>query len=208
MEIINCEQGSDDWLHIRRGVATASNFSKVVTSKGEPSKQASDYAFQLASELITDTQDDTYKSADMQRGNDLEPEARSAYQQDTLSLVDEIGFVLCDCYGYSPDGFVGDDGLVEFKCPNQKTHTKYLAGNKLPTEYKAQVQGGLLATKRKWCDFVSYHPNFEVDKRLFIIRVFRDEEFIAALYEGLKKLNVNKNKIINNINPIEEKNDA
>lgn len=204
MKIINCTQGSNEWLHIRRGVATASNFSKVVTSDGKPSKQATDYAFQLASELITDIQEESYKSADMQRGNDLEPEARNEYQQETLTLVEEVGFVLCDYFGYSPDGFVGDDGLVEFKCPNQKTHTKYLMGNKLPTEYKAQVQGGLLATKRKWCDFVSYHPNFEDDKRLFIVRVYRDEEFITVLDGGLKKLNDNKNKIINNINLIEE----
>ena len=199
MEIINCEQGTEEWLLARRGIATASNFSRVVTTKGEPSKQAGDYAFQLASELITDLQDDTYKSADMQRGNDLEPDARDAYQQETLTLVQEVGFVKCDFFGYSPDGFVGDNGLVEFKCPNQKTHTKYLAGRKLPSEYKAQVLGGMLATGREWCDFVSYHPNFELNKRLFIVRVLRDEEFITALRKELTKLNEKKIGILNNI---------
>jgi putative phage-type endonuclease len=188
MQIINCEQGSEEWLNIRRGVATASNFSKIVTSKGEISKQLADYAFQLASESFTDLQDESYKSSDMQRGNDLEPEARNAYQQETLSLVKEVGFMMNDYYGYSPDGLVGNDGLVEFKCPNQKTHTKYLYKGVLPTEYKAQVQGGLLVSERKWCDFVSFHPNFIDSKKLFIIRVFRDEEFIEQLSNGLAKL--------------------
>jgi len=189
MQILDCEQGSEKWLQLRRGVATASNFSKIVTTKGKISEQLRDYAFQLVSETITDLQDESYKSADMQRGNDLEPDARNAYQQHTLSLVKEVGFMKNDFYGYSPDGLVGDDGLVEFKCPNQKTHTKYLYNNKLPTEYVAQVQGGLYVSGRKWCDFVSFHPNFIADKKLFLIRVYRDDEFIECLAKGLEKLN-------------------
>jgi len=192
MQIINCEQGSDEWLQLRQGVATASNFSKIITSKGELSKQIRDYAFQLVSETITNLQDESYKSADMQRGNDLEPDARNAYQQHTLSLVKEVGFMKNGFYGYSPDGLIGDNGLVEFKCPNQKTHTKYLFQGALPTEYKAQVQGGLYVSERKWCDFVSFHPNFIEGKKLFIIRVFRDEEFIECLAKGLDKLNTYK----------------
>ena len=202
MEIIDCIQGSPAWLEVRRGIATASNFSKVVTTKGEISKQIKDYVFQLASELITDIQDEGYKSFDMQRGNDLEPEAREAYEQDKIVAVKEVGFILCSYYGYSPDGLIGDDGLIEIKCPNQKTHAKYLFGNKLPSEYKAQVQGGLLATKRQWCDFISYHPNFEEDRRLLIIRVERDEEFIELLAAGLKKLNDHKNEILEKIAPV------
>lgn len=199
MEIINCVQGSDEWLNIRKGIATASNFSKIVTSSGEASKQMSLYALQLASETITDMQDETYKNADMQRGNELEPEAREAYEEATLSLVDEMGFIKCDFYGYSPDGFIGEDGLIEIKCPKQSTHTKYLFNNKLPTEYKAQVQGGLMATGRKWCDFVSYHPNFHEDKRLLIVRVERDEEFIKSLMIGLEKMNEYKNKVLSKV---------
>ena len=93
MQILDCEQGSEEWLQLRRGIATASNFSKIVTTKGVISTQLRDYAFQLASETITDLQDESYKSADMQRGNDLEPDARNAYQQHTLSLVKEVGFM-------------------------------------------------------------------------------------------------------------------
>jgi len=199
MQIINCVQGSDEWLNIRLGIATASCFSKIVTSKGEPSTQSNAYALQLASEIITERQEETYKSADMQRGNELEEDARQAYQEATLSFVDEIGFIHCGFYGASPDGFVQYDGLIEIKCPKQNTHTKYLFNNKLPTEYKAQVQGGLFVSGRKWCDFISYHPNFEEDKKLFIIRVERDEEFINLLKIGLDKLNKYKNKILSKI---------
>jgi len=200
MEIINCIQGSDSWINARRGIATASNFSKVVTSTGAASTQASSYAFQLASELVTEMQEEAYKDANMQRGNDLEPEAREAYEQSTLSLVDEVGFIKCDYYGYSPDGLVDEDGLIEIKCPKQNTHMKYLYNNKLPTEYKAQVQGGLLVTNRKWCDFISYHPSFEHNKRMLIIRVFRDEEYIECLRNGLEKLNKKKILILGEIN--------
>jgi len=199
MEIINCIQGSEEWLDMRRGIATASNFSKVVTTAGATSKQINDYGFQLASELITNIQEESYKNADMQRGNDLESEARDEYQQEKLTSVEEVGFIKCGFYGYSPDGFIGKDGLLEIKCPKQNTHTKYIFDQKLPGAYKAQVQGGMLATGRKWCDFVSYHPNFDSDKRLFIIRVKRDDEFIEQLLTGLNKLNEHKNKILDGI---------
>ena len=102
-------------------------------------------------------------------------------------------------YGYSPDGLVGDDGLVEFKCPNQKTHTKYLYKGVLPTEYKAQVQGGLYVSERKWCDFVSFHPNFIADKKLFLIRVCRDDKFIECLAKGLEKLNAYQIEILKHL---------
>lgn len=199
MKVIDCIQGSDQWLNVRRGVATASNFSKIVTSKGDASTQRNGYTLQLASELITDIQDESYKSSDMQRGNDLEAEARQAYMEATLSNVEQVGFILCDHYGYSPDGLVGNDGIIEIKCPKQNTHTKYLFDKKLPTEYKAQVQGGLLATGRKWCDFISYHPSFDVDKRLLIIRAERDEDFISSLKAALDKVNDKKTDILSKI---------
>lgn len=199
MEIINCEQGTDEWLYIRRGIATASNFSKIITTAGALSKSINEYAFQLASETVTNLQDESYISVDMQRGNDLEPEAREFYQQETLSLVRQVGFMKCGFYGYSPDGLIGEDGLIEIKCPKQNTHTKYLFNNKLPSEYLAQVQGGLFVSGRKWCDFISYHPNFIEDKKMFKVRVYRDDKFITLLEEGLHKLNLQKEKILSKI---------
>ena len=173
MKIINVEQGSDEWLQIRLGVATASNFSKIVTSKGEIAKPHTEYALKLASETLLEEPEDSYKSADMERGNELEPLAREAYEEYNFCQVKEVGFMLSDCknFGYSPDGLVGKDGLIEIKCPKANNHAKYLAGKKCPTEYIAQVQGGLMISGRKWCDFVSYHPDFKEGCEIFVCRV-------------------------------------
>jgi len=201
MEIIrDIEQGSDEWLKLRLGIATASNFSDIVTSTGEISKSISKYALQLASQFLIEEQEESYKSADMMRGNEIEPEAREAYQEFTFNSVEQVSFIKCGDYGYSPDGLVGDDGLIEIKCPNQITHTKYLFEDRLPVEYVQQVQGGLFVSSRKWCDFVSYHPNFKEDKKLFIKRVYRDEEFIKKLEIGIKKVIIMRNDFLNKIN--------
>ena len=199
VKIIDCAQGTDEWLNARLGIATASNFSKVVTNEGSKSKQFNQYAFQLASEIITEFQEESYSNAAMIRGNELEPEARKEYQESTLSVVKQTGFMLCDHYGYSPDGLIGDDGLIEIKCPSQAIHAKYMFNNKLPAEYKAQVQGGLLVSARKWCDFVSYHPGFEYKYRLFVIRVYRDDEFIEKLEIALNQLDELKRDIVSGI---------
>lgn len=188
MKIINCEQGTEEWLKHRLGIATASEFSKVITSTGKDSESIRDYALQLASELLTTEQDPIYTNDSMIRGTELEGDAREAYEEHFFCVVDTVGFMKCDDYGYSPDGLIGDDGLIEIKCPSQKVHTKYLFNNKLPTEYKTQVQGGLLVSGRKWCDFISYHPGFIKPHNLFVKRIFRDEDYISALKAGLDKL--------------------
>ena len=202
MKIINVEQGSDEWLQIRLGVATASNFSKIVTSKGEIAKPYAEYALKLASETLLDEPEDSYKSADMERGNELEPLAREAYEEYNFCQVKEVGFMLSDCknYGYSPDGLVGEDGLIEIKCPKANNHAKYLAGKKCPTEYIAQVQGGLMISGRKWCDFVSYHPDFKEGCEIFVCRVTRDEDFISKLETNIKITIAKRDEIINKIN--------
>lgn len=187
MKIIDVEQGSDEWLSLRKGVLTASNFSKIITSKGEPSKSANDYAYELAAQTLMQDVEETYKSPEMMRGNELEPLAREAYEQWSFNSVKECGFMLSNCekFGYSPDGLVGDDGLIEIKCPKAKNHLKYLKGGKCPTEYYAQVQGGLFVSKRKWCDFISYHPDFYDEHQLFVFRVLPDLDFISKLAERI-----------------------
>lgn len=190
MQIIrDIEQGAPEWHKLRLGVATASNFSKIVTSTGELSKSINGYALKLATEYFLTEPEETYKSAAMERGTELEPEARQAYSEFSLTKVEEVAFIKSDCgnYGYSPDGLVGEDGLIEIKCPQDTTHFEYIVDDRLPVEYKAQVQGGLMVSGRKWCDFVSFHPNFREDKKLFVKRVFRDEDFIAKLQEGIQK---------------------
>lgn len=190
MQIIrNIEQGSDEWLKLRLGVATASNFDKIITTTGKESESLKKYALQLATELMLETPEPSFKNDVMARGNELESLARETYQEQTFNVVEQITMFKSDCgnFGYSPDGLVDDpdglvddDGLVEIKCPIATTHFKYLLDNKMPTDYWQQVQGGLWISSRQYCDFISFHPNFQ-DKQLFIIRVKRDEEFIQKL---------------------------
>lgn len=199
MEIINCEQGSEEWLKCRLGKATTSEFSKIIDSSGKFSTQLRDYAYQLASELLMTEQDPFYINDYMIRGSELEQEAREAYEEYNLCSVEQVGFMSSKDWGYSPDGLVGDDGLIEIKCPSQKTHTKYLVGNQLPTEYKAQVQGGLFVSGRKYCDFISFHPNFIKPNNLFFKRVERDENYIESLKIGLDKITKLKYEFLNEI---------
>ena len=101
-------------------------------------------------------------------------------------------------FGYSPDGLLGDDGLLEIKCPMATTHAKYLLDNKMPTDYWQQVQGGLWVSGRRWCDFASFHPNFK-EKQLFIVKVERDEKFIAELAKLAQKTITMRDEILKQI---------
>lgn len=195
MTIIDCEQGTPEWFQSRLGRATASNFDKIVKMDGKRSKQRDKYLYRIAGEMITGYPEDSYKSAIMQRGNDLEGEARSFYEYTTGQTVQTVGF--CDerYYGCSPDGLVGDDGMVQIKCPIMSTHVHYLIKNALPPDYFQQVQGELFVTKRKWLDFVSYYPGMKP----LIVRVTPDREFQKKLKSELEDFYKDLKKVINQI---------
>lgn len=177
MKIIDVLQSTPEWHKARCGIPTSSEFDKLLTTKGEVSKQRQKYLYQLAGETITGIAEETYQNAVMQRGKEMEAEARQLYQLITGKEVKEIGFCLADGYGASPDGLVGEDGLVEIKCPTMAVHVGYLLDNAFPLDYFQQCQGQLLVTERKWVDFMSYYPGIKP----LIIRVMRDEKFIKAL---------------------------
>jgi len=201
MQIIrNIDQGSEQWLKLRLGVATASNFDKIITTTGKESESLKKYALQLATELMLETPEPSFKNDVMARGNELEPLARDAYQEQSFNVVEQITMFKSDCgnFGYSPDGLVDDDGLVEIKCPIATTHFKYLLDNKIPSDYWQQVQGGLWVSQRKWIDFVSYNSYFK-DKKLFIVRVERDEEYIAKLAELANKVILIRDEYLNKL---------
>jgi putative phage-type endonuclease len=197
MQIIkDIEQGSQEWLQLRLGVATASNFDKIITSSGVESKTLKEYAFELASDSLLTEPEASFQSEAMIRGNQLEEEAKSYYSFVTDNKVEEVTFIKKGNIGYSPDGLISDNGLVEIKCPLKKNHLKYLIDNKLPTKYKAQVQGGLYISEREYCDFISYHPLFKDEKKMLVIRVERDEEFIKKLSDLLIKTIELKNSLL------------
>jgi len=179
------EQGTDEWRALRLGIATASRFDSIITpAKGELSKQADGYARELLAEWLSGQAAETYQSAWMARGNDMEPEARDYYAFERETVVERVGFVYADdsrMYGCSPDGLIGDDGLLEMKNPKPSTHIGYLLNGGLPLDYRPQVQGSLLVTGRAWCDFLSYCPGLPP----LLLRVTRDEDYIGKMRAAL-----------------------
>lgn len=185
MRIVECEQGSDEWIEARLGIPSASNYAKLVKMNGERSSQAKAYIYALAAEKMT--QEPTYVKVTehMERGTMLEPYARDVYEGLTGESVEEVGFCMHDTIeaGASPDGLVGEEGGLEIKCPSAPVHVEYLESGKLPSKYFQQVQGCLWVTERLWWDFMSYHP----DMKPYIITVERDEKFIEKLELEVKK---------------------
>lgn len=180
MITLEIEQGTQEWMDARAGIPTASNFDKIVTADGKPSKQREKYMYTLAAERIVGKATESYQNDAMARGVEMEAEARALYEILTDRSVVEVGLCYKDekrLIAASPDGLVGEDGGIEIKCPLSYTHVGYLLDGKLPSEYFQQVQGQLYVTGRKWVDFMSYFPGL----RPLLVRVERDEKFITAL---------------------------
>lgn len=182
--IYDIAQGSPEWLALRLGKVTASRFSDVL-AKGRgnaPSKTRQSYLYQLAAEIVTGEPQDAFKSSAMEWGNECEPRARAAYELKNNCDVTECAFIeFSDKLGVSPDGLIGDSGLLEIKCPNTVTQIQRYLKGEFPTEYKAQVQGQLWVSERDWCDFVSFDPRINTSADYFQIRVYRDEDYIFNL---------------------------
>ena len=178
MKILDIAQRSPEWYKARCGIPTASEFNTIITTDGKQSKQRTKYMYALAGERLGGIVDESYQSFAMFQGIEKEEEARYLYQL-VGEPVQEVGFCLSDCgkFGCSPDGLVGDQGLVEIKCPLIYTHVGYLIDNDIPTDYYTQVQGQLLVTGRQWCDFVSYFPGLKP----LIVRETPDEVFQKRL---------------------------
>ena len=187
MIILEAEQGSLEWHQARLGIPTASEFSKIITPSGTPSTSQKEYIKQLAGEWLMgkpDT-DEQFESYWMKRGKVLEPQARALYSFLRDEEITECGFVYKDALrqvGCSPDGLIGTEGGWENKTPKMTTHVGYLLGGVMPGLYRPQVQGSMWVTGRKWWDFMSFHPDTEP----LIVRVKRDEDYIAKL-EALMK---------------------
>lgn len=179
------EQLSDEWFAIRRGKVTASRLSDVTakTRSGWGASRAN-YAAELIAERLTGVTVDRFRNAAMQHGVDTEPEARAAYEFMSGNTVTEIGFIdhpTIQMTGASPDGMVGDDGMLEIKCPQTATHIDTLLKGNIAERYILQMQWQMACAGRQWCDFVSYDPRMPVSMQLFIKRVKRNDEQIKGL---------------------------
>lgn len=190
MLIHNVEQGTEDWFKVRLGIPTASCFDRIITPTGKDSTQAEAYENKLVAELLTGKPvDDFDGNAWTERGNELEPDAANFYAMQHDVEPVKIGFVTDDAraYGCSPDRMIGDDGLLEIKCPAPHTHVKYMLDQSIDRKYYPQLQGQLFVTGRLWVDIISYHPEMQP----VILRVERDEPFIIDLAKLLKRVSNN-----------------
>ena len=175
LEIFNVEQGTDEWLRLRLGLPTASEFSSIL-AQGKGLTRAS-YLRRLAGELICGEPEETFKSPAMGRGNAMESQARAAYALMTDSEPELVGFVKNHGAGYSPDSFIGSDGQLEIKTNRPSVLIDILDRVTIPPEHVPQVQGGLWITERDWCDVVCFWPGMP----MFICRAYRDYAKIGEI---------------------------
>ena len=185
------EQGTDEWKLARLGYVSASNLDSVM-AKGKTGEATTrkNYKVRLVAERLTNQIGESYSNSAMEWGVENEPFARMAYEAISETFVDQTGFWKHNSIpfaGCSPDGLVGDEGLVEIKCPNTTTHVEYLLAKKVPTEYVKQVQGQLWVMEREWCDFVSFDPRLPLKNRLLVVRAYRDEELIKQMEVEVKQ---------------------
>lgn len=180
------EQGTPEWLELRRGILTASTVGQLITPSLKPASNqaARSLTLTLVAERLSGHIDQVFVSDDMLRGQMEEPLARNLYAEFTGVEVSELGFMTEDKWGpmigYSPDGLVGDEGLIEIKSRRQKKQLRTILDGQVPAENMAQIQCGLLVSGRKWCDYVSFCGGMP----LFIKRVYPDNTFQHAVIEA------------------------
>lgn len=188
MQIIDCEQGTDDWFKARMGIPTASEFSTILAKGKDGGKSVgrATYMMKLAGEILTGEPMEAYSNVHMERGKLLEDEARDGYA--FMRDVDpaRVGFVRNGNRGCSPDSLIGDNGGLEIKTALPHIQIDRLIKGTLPPEHKAQVQGNIWLCEREWWDFVSYcSPRLP----LLIVRVPRDDGYIANLAGAVDQFN-------------------
>ena len=189
IEMMN--QGSDEWFEARMGKVTASRVADILAkTKSGYSASRDNYLAQLVCERLTNEKTESFINSAMQRGTDIEPLARLSYEVNQNVLVDEVGFVPHPSIimaGASPDGLVGDDGLLEIKCPNTATHIETLLSQTVPGRYNTQMQFQMACTGREWCDFVSFDNRLPEELQLFVKRVPRDNMYIRLMEDEIVK---------------------
>jgi hypothetical protein len=179
LQVIECDQGSEEWLKARLGIPTASCFATIMAKgrDGGASKTRADYMRKLAGEILTGQPMDSYSNGHMERGKEWEPDARNLYAFMHDCEPQLVGFIRNGKKGCSPDSLIGNNGGLEIKSAAAHIQVERLLNDQLPAEHRAQVQGNLWIAEREWWDFASYCPSLP----LFVVREYRDEEYISKL---------------------------
>ena len=192
--LMDCIQGSPEWFEARCGLVTASRCGDVtaMTKKGEEKTERAHYRAELLSEILTGKPYPHFVTREMQWGIAQEPFARAAYELQRNVLVETCGFAVhpsIDRFGASCDGLVGDDGLIQIKCPNTSTHLGWMLSGSIPVEHMPQMLAEMSCTQRAWCDFVSYDPRLPEHLQLYVRRFARDAKLIAVLEREVEHFN-------------------
>lgn len=179
------EQGSTEWLQLRLGCVSASTVADVM-AKGKSGESATrqKLKLRLAAERLTGQVQESFSSPAMDWGREQEQFAAMAYEAERGVFLDKTGWhphIVIKWLGVSPDRLLGDDGLVEIKCPNSSTMVAWMSDDKIPTEYIKQIQAQLWVTGRRFCDFVAFDPRLPKRRQLWIKRVERDEALITTM---------------------------
>jgi len=185
------EQRTDEWFAARLGKVTASKVADVIAkTKSGYSTSRENYMAQLICERMTGKKQESFSNAAMDWGTETEPLARAAYEAFKDVLVDEVAIInhpFLPMCAASPDGLISDDGMIEIKCPNTATHFDTLLSGKMPSKYMPQVQWQMACANRLWNDFVSFDPRAPEGLQLFVIRIERDDKYIAELEAEVNK---------------------
>lgn len=180
MNILDVKQNTPEWIEARLCKFTASDAQAIATA----GIGLDTLILKKVAEKLTGKATDGYINKDMERGHELEMEARNTYELETGNLVEEVGFCQLNEYiGCSPDGLIGEDGLIEIKCKADHVFVQAMLDHKPESSHLWQMQMQMYITNRKWCDYVVYNPNFP--KPLIVIRVDRDEKMIEKIKAGL-----------------------
>lgn len=192
MKVIECSQRSTEWLEAKCGRVSASGVADAICflKKGGESQARKDYKTRVVAEILSGRVQDSFVSQPMMWGMDNEQFARAAYEIKEDCEVQEIGFVIhptIERAGASPDGLIGNDGLLEIKCPNTTTHIEYILADRVPPEYEAQMYWQMACCERAWCDFATYDPRLPDHLQLFVKRLPRDERRIAEMESAVEQ---------------------
>ena len=187
LDVLTCDQGSEEWHIARLGIPTASEFACLLAKgrSGGESKTRRTYMHKLAGEIITGEPADRFSNAHMERGHEMEPDARRLYAFVTDADAEQVGFIRSGRKGCSPDSLIGADGMLEIKTKLPHLMVECIAADQFPPEHKAQCQGALWIAEREWIDIAVYWPGFP----LFTKRAHRDEPYIADLAAAVDQFN-------------------
>lgn len=197
MQILDIEQGTDAWSHARVGIPTASEFSTVMAKgrSGGDSKTRRTYMHKLAGEIITGKPMEGFSNAHMERGHEMEPDARRLYEFEEDAEAVQVGFIRNGRRGCSPDSLIGDNGMLEIKTKLPHLMIECILRDEFPPEHKAQCQGALLVAEREWIDIAVYWPGFP----LFTKRAFRDAPYLVELSQAIDQFNEELDEVVEKV---------